>query len=955
MADKKHMLAVVIIALMLANVRLWAAPVPETVRGPAVGIASWTLSGRVYEGDRGVEPPGSTPLAGVTVELHGSNDPGGIWQFLTSTATDASGWYGLPVLGNWEFYFIIEVDPPGYYLVGATSVGGTVCGLNRIRYTLDALGGTLTGNQFWNKRSSAATPTPTSTVVPPPATPTPTPTRLPEEVADLGIHKKMVVPSQGPVPPGSRIQYNLNVWHNGPDTSRNVVLEDVLPPGVSFDAASSGCTLVAAGPPHDVVRCQLGDLPPSPPGTGIWLQVRVHEDVCGLVTNQVEVHSDTPDPNLDNNVAHLNSEIGPCGEPGVRVTKRLIDPPGGVAHTGDDVTFEIDITNISDVRLTTVYLSDSHDSYRLHFISSTPSSSVSITSTTPSQMLAQMDWSDLTAAPPFGFGCPLEPGDHFNVQVRFRAINTGSAQNCAYVVAEGDGVQAGGADCADVNIRDSGVDLQVSKQLIQPLSGPAVVSQTVRFEIRLENTGISPITVLRLHDEYDTAYLSFLGADLDPDDPADDGALDWSNLTGPAPRGFGHLLLPGQVETLVVGFQARTLAPPGQPTQNCTTAWYQQDGGAGHETPPHCARVPIVHEPGPGLKVRKAVYEPLGGVVYAGDTVKFIFEIANTGTTAFTNVVLADRYDTGCLHFMPTGFGLIAPDDPTDDGQLNWSQWLGLSYLGPGWSVQSIPSAQFQAQAGSGCDPTINRLEGLATDEHGHQAWDADEVLVRIIAEEATPTSTPTQRRPATPSLTATPSGPATPTLTRPPVDGTRHIYLPIVMKQFTPATVPIFLDDFDHGTLGGWRHNHGAWANRGDYMRGEYILGRAWNLHNAAGSDFVYEGTVNLSYGIAAGLTFRSSPDGMSSYDVVVDALDNVFKITKRPLDEVLASHPINVQLAHPYRIKVVARGSAIEGYLDGAKLLMATDSTYSSGQFGATLRVAAATYDDLGAWLAP
>jgi len=130
MAEKKCVLAVVIVALMPANA-------PETVRGPAVGTASWTLSGRVYEGERGVEPPGSTPLAGVTVELHGSNDPGGTRQFLTSTATDASGRYGLPVLGGWEFYFIIQVDPPGYYSVGATSVGGTVCGLNRIRHTLD--------------------------------------------------------------------------------------------------------------------------------------------------------------------------------------------------------------------------------------------------------------------------------------------------------------------------------------------------------------------------------------------------------------------------------------------------------------------------------------------------------------------------------------------------------------------------------------------------------------------------------------------------------------------------------------------------------------------------------------------------------------------------------------------------------------------------------------------------
>ncbi len=66
--------------------------------------------------------------------------------------------------------------------------------------------------------------------------------------------------------------------------------------------------------------------------------------------------------------------------------------------------------------------------------------------------------------------------------------------------------------------------------------------------------------------------------------------------------------------------------------------------------------------------------------------------------------------------------------------------------------------------------------------------------------------------------------------------------------------------------------------------MRGEYALGNAWNMRSETGSDVVYEGTVNLLSGNAVGLTFRSSADGTSSYDVILDAVDGAFKLSKRP-----------------------------------------------------------------------
>ena len=179
-------------------------------------------------------------------------------------------------------------------------------------------------------------------------------------------------------------------------------------------------------------------------------------------------------------------------------------------------------------------------------------------------------------------------------------------------------------------------------------------------------------------------------------------------------------------------------------------------------------------------------------------------------------------------------------------------------------------------------------------------------------------------------------------------------VYLPLTLRNYSLSTL-IFSDDFDDGTLTNWTPNLGTWTNPGTYMRGEYALGNAWNVHSSTGSDIVYEGTVNLLSGNAVGLVFRSSADGTSSYDVILDAVVNVFKISKRTPYQVLASYPMTVQRNHPYTVKVVANGSTIEAYLDGVKRLTVTDSTYSSGQLGVVLFQATATYDDLQAWETP
>jgi len=159
-----------LVAVILAGRAVESATIADArPKGPTQGH---TLSGRVYAGDLGVEPPGNVALSGVTVSLYCSNNAGSEGTLLRSTTTNDQGWYGLAADEICEYYNIIETNPAGYTSTGATTVSGTVIGEDWIEYTYPLEGKTLSGNKFWDKGPPTNTPTATHT-----PTPTATPTK----------------------------------------------------------------------------------------------------------------------------------------------------------------------------------------------------------------------------------------------------------------------------------------------------------------------------------------------------------------------------------------------------------------------------------------------------------------------------------------------------------------------------------------------------------------------------------------------------------------------------------------------------------------------------------------------------------------------------------------------------------------------------------------------------------
>ncbi|NOZ50006.1 MAG: DUF11 domain-containing protein [Chloroflexi bacterium] len=702
-----------------------------------------TLAGRVYEGNTGVE---GSPLAGVTVSLYCSNNEAQQGTFLRSTTTNSTGWYGLSAPEVCEYYNIIETDPAGYISDGATTISGTVLSANWIEYVGPLADKTLTGNKFWDRTRATSTPTstptptptqtpaatytPTQTPTSPPAAPTATATATPGGVlmADLSISK--VGPS-GSVPLGSVITYTVTITNNGPGSAVGVRVIDFLPPEVSFLSCipSSGtCGQSNTQPHHGKVQWLPEEGPSMPYGRTYTLLIRARvQDACGLIYNWAAVDSDTPDANNENNFAEVVSLAGPCDRPAVAVYKYLTDPPSGPVAPGDIVTFAIDIFNIGNQPLSSLPLEDTFGSPYFDYVDASPFPSIAMT--TPVQ--STLRWPDLTMPPPFGFGHALNTGDHFTLQVRLRAKLPGWGSNCAVVDFVFHDVPLYDKGCDSVDIRQSNSDLVIAKTLISPAGGSAVVSETVEFRISLQNTGDQPITSLHLEDLYDPAFLSFQWAGVSPDDTTDDGQLAWGNIIA----NFGQPLMPNMAFSFPIRFHAHQ---PTLLTSNCIRAGYRHEQGAITEVPERCTRLRINPEPGPGIDINKILYNPAGGVAAPGDQVKFSFVITNTGTTTLTRVALTDMYNTACLRSVPTGWPPawgLNPDDPTDDGQLDWhdyvSAWSGG--MPPGAVQTTWPGVQFQAKAGAACDPTINHVQAEAIDAAGRHATDSDDEPVRIV------------------------------------------------------------------------------------------------------------------------------------------------------------------------------------------------------------------------------
>jgi fructan beta-fructosidase len=145
----------------------------------------------------------------------------------------------------------------------------------------------------------------------------------------------------------------------------------------------------------------------------------------------------------------------------------------------------------------------------------------------------------------------------------------------------------------------------------------------------------------------------------------------------------------------------------------------------------------------------------------------------------------------------------------------------------------------------------------------------------------------------------------------------------------------------------GPWHAAGGTWTDVTAGKQGS-ATGDGFYLSNQQAANLSYEGDLRLGTAAAVALTFRASANASGHYSVTLDR-SGVIKLWRPGAVIATASTPISAD--RTYHLKVVTAGSSIKAYLDhaSAAVLTASDTTYSSGYFGANIFAGTATVQNL------
>ncbi len=360
--------------------------------------------------------------------------------------------------------------------------------------------------------------------------------------------------------------------------------------------------------------------------------------------------------------------------PRVEVTKTLTTPASGLAHVGDQVTFQIQIKNTGNTNLTFVPLEDTYETAYLSYLgSATPP-------TDDNHDDSVLNWSDITT-----FLGDLAPNDIKTVTVSFEAkagtqsLSGDVTENTATVSGATDQNGNTAPDDSDSDVVEiSNPSIAISKVRSVPASPDDIVTvgETVRFTIVVTNTGDTVLNTVTLTDVYSSTYLSSPNVVSGPSpDVSTAGQLKWNNI-GP--------LNPSQSKTILLEFQAAQSTWDGSTHQKTynraeVTATDENNESVG---PEEDSDYVIVTKPGVEIsKVRLSEeYEPIGGQI------TYRITVTNTGDTVLDVIPVKDTFPTTYLDYNSDTSGVAASVDESA-GTIEWADVTGSGSLAPGASI----------------------------------------------------------------------------------------------------------------------------------------------------------------------------------------------------------------------------------------------------------------------------
>gem|GEM_PF-4197175 len=408
----------------------------------------------------------------------------------------------------------------------------------------------------------------------------------------------------------------------------------------------------------------------------------------------------------------------------LEIVKRLLRPATGVAEQQSLITFEIIISNMGNVELSTVPLEDFFDARFLTFHSATPE---------PDVILGGMlEWENLTVLEPHGYGSALAPGAKFVVTVTFQTTGCPSEQattNKAKVMGAmgqvGDQRLVAPPVIALSDVRIACPGVEITKTLL-PLECPVIgTGQPASFQITLQNTGNSTLLHLPLTDTYEADCLTYESAQPAPNvlSLSDTiGAVTWNDLTGALPTGFGKPLAPGEMFhvriNLTGGNSTRSKNPPLCRNQSIVRGASDEFG---LEAPEVSAGAVI-------SVARPDLFVALAGpnAVIPGTQITYTVTYGNTGLDDVADVRLKFHMPTGATFLRDTLCGQVVDGcylDTLPAGFVGSLQVIGQvpSQALPGLALPAhVEIESGQAPGDSACTiPDLNPANNLAD----HFTW----------------------------------------------------------------------------------------------------------------------------------------------------------------------------------------------------------------------------------------
>jgi uncharacterized repeat protein (TIGR01451 family) len=173
-----------------------------------------------------------------------------------------------------------------------------------------------------------------------------------EPVADLSLTK---VGAPDPVIAGTPLTYDLEVSNSGPSTAVNVVIEDVLPVGVTIVSVNSPDGTCNAGVPGDAAlptTCTVNSLG-SGASASMEIVVNVMPQTLGVLGNNAKVYSDLFDDDNSDNLATTETTV----EASANLVITKSDNPDPVL-AGEYLTYDVTVQNIGPSTAVDVMLND---------------------------------------------------------------------------------------------------------------------------------------------------------------------------------------------------------------------------------------------------------------------------------------------------------------------------------------------------------------------------------------------------------------------------------------------------------------------------------------------------------------------------------------------------------------------------------------------------------------------